>query len=156
MLNQNNQWHYNNAPLNTIPDNAVGFVYEIYNPITDKFYIGKKLFYSSKTIQKNLKKKKIKIESDWKLYNGSNQTLLNDIQNLNPTLKKTILYLCYSKSQCSYLEAYEQLNRNVILSQHYYNDWVSLKVTRKHMMKFQITNNTDYNSIENNSIENNA
>ena len=133
-------WIYNSEPLTTIPANAIGFVYEIYNPITNKFYIGKKLFYSSKTIQKNNKKKKIKIESNWKSYNGSNQSLLNDIQNLNPSLQKIILYLCYSKSQCSYLEAYEQFNRNVILSPQYYNDWISVKVTRKHMMKFQQNN----------------
>jgi hypothetical protein len=133
-----NQWIYNSLPLTEIPQNAVGFVYLIHNLQNNKKYIGKKLFHSTKTIQKNNKKKKTKIESNWKLYNGSNQNLLNDIQINNPILIKSILYLCYSKSQCSYLEALEQFKCNAILSDEYYNDWISVKITRKHMMKYQL------------------
>jgi hypothetical protein len=133
----NPNWFYNSTILTEIPLNAVGFVYLIHNTQNNKSYIGKKLFHSTKTIQKNNKKKKIKIESNWKSYNGSNQNLLNDIQNNNPILIKSILYLCYSKSQCSYLEAMEQFKCNVILSPQYYNDWISVKITRKHMMKYQ-------------------
>ena len=139
----NPSWIYNDNPITEIPLNAIGFVYLIHNTQNNKKYIGKKLFHSTKTIQKNNKKKKIKIESNWKLYNGSNQNLLNDIQINNPTLEKYILYLCYSKSQCSYLEALEQFKYNVILSDEYYNDWISVKITRKHMMKYQqIKNNS--------------
>jgi hypothetical protein len=138
MINSNQiHWIYNSTPLTEIPINAIGFVYLIHNLQNNKKYIGKKLFHSTKTIQKNNKKKKLKIESNWKSYNGSNKTLLNDIQNLSPALNKTILYLCYSKSQCSYLEALEQFKSNCILSDEYYNDWISVKITRKHMMKFQ-------------------
>lgn len=138
MTQSNPNWIYNDSPLTEIPQNAVGFVYLIHNLQNNKKYIGKKLFHSTKTIQKNNKKKKLKIESNWKSYNGSNQTLLNDIQNSSPTLNKIILYLCYSKSQCSYLEAQEQFKCNAILSPQYYNDWISVKITRKHMMKFQL------------------
>lgn len=130
-------WHYNSSPLINIPDQAIGFVYEITNNSNNKKYIGKKLFYSTKTIQKNLKKKKIKVESNWKEYNGSNKTLLIDIENSNPTLEKTILKICYSKSECSYYEAFYQFQSNCILSPNYYNDWISLKVTRKHLSKIQ-------------------
>jgi flagellar basal body-associated protein FliL len=134
-------WYYNDTALTEIPPNVngqspIGFVYLIYNPQSNKKYIGKKLFYSSKTIQKNNKKRKIKVQSDWQTYNGSNQSLLQDIQNHSPALKKEILYLCYSKSQCSYLEAKEQFQRNVILNDEYYNDWISVKVTRKHLQKY--------------------
>ena len=132
-------WIYHSKPLTEIPLNTIGFVYQIYNHQSKKFYIGKKLFHFQKTIQKNNKKKKIKIESDWKLYNGSNKNLLNDIIQHNPILTKNILYLCYSKSQCSYLELKEQIINDAILSPHYYNDWISAKITRNHMAKFQLT-----------------
>ena len=131
-------WHYNQTELQTVPDQAIGFVYLITNKSNGKKYIGKKLFYSTKTIQKNLKKKKIKVESNWKEYNGSNKSLLLDIENENPPLEKTVLKICYSKSECSYYEALEQFQSNCILSPDYYNDWISVKITRKHMLKYQI------------------
>lgn len=134
-----NKWIYNNIPLETVPDGAVGFVYLITNTISGKLYVGKKLFHSSKTIQKNKKKKRIKVESDWASYYGSNQTL-KDLVSLHEKtfFTREILHICYSKSQCSYLEIKEQLLRDAILSPEYYNDWVSCKITRKHMQKFQI------------------
>ncbi len=133
-------WIYNNSPLTEIPSNAIGFVYEITNLQNNKKYIGKKLFHSSKTIQKNNKKKKIKIESNWKIYNGSNKNLLLDIESGNPSLIKNIIQICYSKSECSYIEAQLQFQYNAILSPQYYNDWISVKITRKHMNKYQHLN----------------
>jgi hypothetical protein len=101
-------------------------------------YIGKKIFHFSKTIQKNLKKKKVKVESDWKTYNGSNEDLLNDIKLNNPELKKEIIEICYSKSSLSYLEAYHQFTLNVLIDPSYYNNWISVRVTRKHLTKYKI------------------
>lgn len=138
-MEYDNKWIYNNIPIETVPDGAVGFVYLITNTISGKMYVGKKIFFSSKTIQKNKKKKRIKVESDWKSYYGSNQTL-KDLVSLHEKkfFTREILHICYSKSQCSYLEIKEQLSRDAILSPDYYNDWVSCKITRKHMQKFQI------------------
>lgn len=138
-MEYDNKWIYNNIPIETVPDGAVGFVYLITNTISGKMYVGKKIFFSSKTIQKNKKKKRIKVESDWKSYYGSNQTL-KDLVLLQEKkfFTREILHICYSKSQCSYLEIKEQLLRDAILSPDYYNDWVSCKITRKHMQKFQI------------------
>lgn len=138
-MEYDNKWIYNNIPIEKVPDGAVGFVYLITNTISGKMYVGKKIFFSSKTIQKNKKKKRIKVESDWKSYYGSNQTL-KDLVSLHEKkfFTREILHICYSKSQCSYLEIKEQLSRDAILSPDYYNDWVSCKITRKHMQKFQI------------------
>ena len=138
-MTKNKPWFYNSAPLTEIPPKAIGFVYIIHNTQTNKFYIGKKLF-------KHKRNKKL-IESDWKSYTGSNKTLNEEIKTLNPTLVKTIIHLCYSKSECNYLEAAEQFNNNVILSDQYYNDWISVKVTKKQLMKY-IAN---LNKSENNS-----
>ena len=129
-------WLYQNVPLLSPPENAFAFVYLIYNPSTDKFYVGKKQFFMKKTVQKNLKKKKITVESDWKSYNGSNLNLIDDAKI--HLLEKTILHICYSKSHASYLELKEQMSRDAIISPRYYNDWVSAKITRKHLQKFQL------------------
>lgn len=138
-MDYKNKWIYNNQDLLIIPDTAIGFVYLITDTINDKYYIGKKLFHSSKTIQKNKKKKRIKVESDWKSYYGSNQILQNVVkENDVYSFTREILHICYSKSECSYLEAKEQFARDVILSPNYYNDWVSCKITRRHMQKFQL------------------
>ena len=131
-------WIYNNEPFTEIPEKAIGFVYLITNTQNNKKYIGKKIFHFSKTIQKNLKKKKVKVESDWQTYNGSNDDLNNDIKINNPELKKEIIEICYSKSSLSYLEAYHQFTNNVLIDSTYYNNWISVRVTRKHLTKYKI------------------
>jgi hypothetical protein len=131
-------WLYNNEPLIEIPEKAVGFVYLITNTQNNKKYIGKKQFYFSKTIQKNLKKRKVKVESDWRTYTGSNEELNEDIKNFTPILNKEIIQICYSKSELSYIEAYHQFTNNVLLKEEYYNNWISVKVTRKHLNKYKI------------------
>jgi hypothetical protein len=129
-------WIYNNEPLIEIPEKAIGFVYLITNIQNDKKYIGKKIFHFSKTIQKNLKKKKVKVESDWQTYTGSNDDLNNDIKLNNPELKKEIIEICYSKSSLSYIEAYHQFTSNCIISEEYYNNWISVRVTRRHLLSY--------------------
>jgi len=136
-----NTWYYQNNPLTEPPESAIGFVYIIHNQTLNKYYIGKKLFWSTKTIQKKLKKKKIKIQSNWKSYTGSNQSLNLDIQNQHQ-IKKNIIHICYSKSQCSYLEAQEQFIHNAIINNNYYNDWISVKITRNHLKKLYNNNLT--------------
>ena len=83
-------WIYNDAELTEIPEKAIGFVYEITNITNGKKYIGKKLFHFSKPTQKNLKKRKIKVESNWREYTGSNNELNTDIKNSNE-IKKVII-----------------------------------------------------------------
>lgn len=135
-----NPWIYNNVPLLSPPDSAVGFVYLISDTLNDKLYIGKKLFFFSKSYQLKGKKKKKQIESDWKLYYGSNKSLLNVIQNSDPSLfNRSVLHIAYSKSHASYLETKEIFANDAILSPKFYNDWVTAKITRKHMQKFQFS-----------------
>ncbi len=42
-------WLYNNQPVETLPEDCVGFVYLITNTTNDRKYIGKKLAKFSKT-----------------------------------------------------------------------------------------------------------
>ena len=114
-----------------IKDN-IGFVYKIYNVSSGKSYIGKKFFKKSKTYQKNLKKKKKLVESDWQTYTGSNDMLNEDIKNGN-MIKKEILHLCKSKGMLSYMETKEIFERDCLLKDTYYNSWVSVRVRRSHL-----------------------
>jgi hypothetical protein len=109
-------------------------VYIIENLLTGKKYIGKKLFWSARTKQVNKKKKKYKVISDWQEYYGSNEKLKTDIEtNGKENFTRTIIHLCKSKGECSYLEAKEQFNRNVIESDEYYNTWIMVRVRDSHI-----------------------
>lgn len=114
-----------------IEDN-VGFVYLITNTTNGKLYVGKKLFTKSKTYQKNKKKKRKRVSSDWMEYTGSNDMLNEDVQN-GHQIKKEILHLCKSKGWCTYWETKEILMRDSLINDKYYNQWMSCKIRRTHL-----------------------
>ena len=126
-------WLYNDIEFteDMIGDN-VGFVYIITNLTNGKQYVGKKNFTKSKTYQKNKKKKKTRVSSDWISYTGSNEQLNEDISK-GDVIKKEILYLCKSKGWMTYYETKEILVRDCLLSDKYYNYWVSCKIRRSHL-----------------------
>ena len=127
-------WIYKGNPLEEIPNEYYGFVYLITNNVDKRYYVGRKFFYSSKTRQVKGKKKKIKVESDWKDYYGSNKTLQEDVARLGPgAFHREILHLCKSKGTCNYYEASEIFKRDAILNENYYNDWMHVKVSRSHV-----------------------
>ena len=117
----------------------VGFVYLITNLTNNKEYVGKKSFTKSKTYQKNKKKKKTRVSSDWISYTGSNEQLNIDIKN-GDQIRKEIIHLCKSKGYMSYLETKEILVRDCLLNDKYYNYWVSCKIRRSHLKCFHSSN----------------
>lgn len=128
-------WIYNDKDFteNDIGENY-GFVYLITNLQTGKKYVGKKFFYSKKTKVVKGKKKRYKIESDWKTYYGSNTELQNDVKMLGQELfKREILYLCKTKGECGYLEAKEQFKKEVLETNDYYNTWIMVRVRKSHI-----------------------
>ena len=128
-------WQYNKEDFteDLIGDNY-GFVYQITNLTNGKKYIGKKLFYFSKTKQVKGKKKRYKAPSDWKTYYGSNDKLNKDVESLGADMfLREILHLCQSKGECGYLEAKEQFVRGVIESDDYYNTWIMCRVRDTHI-----------------------
>ena len=141
------EWTYNGKAFteNDI-DNNYGFVYIITNLVTGRKYIGKKLFWFSKTKQVNKKRKKIKVISDWPDYYGSNDALKKDIETHGKeNFTREILHLCKSKGECSYLEAKEQFNRNVIESDDYYNTWIMVRVRDSHIKQLIESNKSGKN-----------
>jgi hypothetical protein len=118
-----------------IGDN-VGFVYMIENLDTGRRYIGRKYFSKAGYRQVKGKRKKIRKPSDWETYYGSNETLKAEVKELGADrFERTILHLCKSKSECSYWETYEIFSRHALLSDNYYNAWVSCRIRKDHLKK---------------------
>lgn len=135
-------WSFNDELFDEtkIEDNY-GFVYEITNLETNRKYIGKKLFYFSKTKQVKGKKKRIKVSSDWQTYYGSNEELQKDVKSLGEDkFKREILHLCKSKGECSYLEAKEQFVNLVLEKDDYYNSWIMIRIRKTHIKEYNVRN----------------
>jgi hypothetical protein len=141
------EWYYLGKPIEfgegeLDPKKIYGFVYVIRNLLNGRKYIGKKFFWSKRTMVRKGKKLKSTIESDWRKYCGSNGPLLEDIKEFGAeNFEKEIIHLCASKSECAYLEAKEQFAIDAILDKDFYNDWISVKTTRRHLMKYAAKKN---------------
>lgn len=129
-------WLLNNVELTEIPEYAIGFVYCITNLTNGRKYIGKKNFYSTKRVRVKgrTNKKKVRSESDWREYFGSNSVLLSDVQTLGlDNFKREIIHICKSKASMSYFEVKEQIEREVLFSENYYNEFVGCRISAKHL-----------------------
>jgi len=113
-----------------------GFVYKITNLTNNKFYIGKKNFFSKRnkpltkkelseqTDKRKSKKKLVVTESDWKNYWGSNKELLEDVKRLGKDqFERQILMLCKTKKALTYYELHFQCKYECLISPGFtYND----------------------------------
>jgi hypothetical protein len=136
-------WTYNGEPLEQIPDKKFGFVYIITHKDSGRRYIGKKFFTKAgyKTIKG--KRKKIRVESDWKDYYGSSPALAKLIEEHGKdAFTREIIRLCDFKSECSYYEAKMQFENDVLLSDDWINDWISCRITSRHMSALKKSQNS--------------
>jgi hypothetical protein len=132
-------WLYNNSPLEIIPDDAYGYVYLITNTISGRKYIGKKLFWFRKTKVVKGKKKRLKVESDWRNYWSSSDEVKKDVDTYGvDNFIREILHICPNKGLCNYLEAREQMDRRVLESDNYYNGQIQCRVHRTHIKNLGI------------------
>jgi hypothetical protein len=138
-------WQYKNHTFNEdMIGDAYGFVYVIENTQTGRKYIGKKFFTKAGTKQVKGKRKKIRKSSDWENYYGSNKTLQEEVKNAGSShLKRTILHLCKTRSECAYWETFEIINRGALLKEEYYNDWLMVRVRKDHLKGLTSKVNTD-------------
>jgi len=137
-------WLYQNQPVDSLPEDCVGFVYIITNTTNNRRYIGKKLAKFSRTTQRTVKlkngtskKRKVrsKIDSDWRDYYGSSPELSKDVELLGKEkFTREILYYCKSKSECSYIEAREQFTQRVLESTDGYNGHIQVRVHGSHII----------------------
>ena len=132
-------WYYNNKEVTELPEDCEAFVYLITNLSNNKKYVGKKLA-KFKTTKPPLKGKKNKRrgtkESDWRTYWGSNDHLKADVVDLGEDkFTREILYFCTSRGIASYLEAKEQFDREVLLTDDYYNGIINVRVGGSKILK---------------------
>ncbi|RVO54933.1 hypothetical protein [Sinorhizobium meliloti] len=113
------------------------FVYKITDKETGKFYVGKKQLFRTRKLPplKGQKRKRTVVkESDWQTYHGSNDALKVLVEEHGPDrFNREILHLCKSKGEASFMEAYEQFAHDVLRRDDCFNDWIIVKVHRKHL-----------------------
>lgn len=132
-------WIYNKKPVTELPKDCEAFVYLITNKKNGMKYVGKKLA-KFKTTKPPLKGKKNKRrgtkESDWREYWGSSDHLKADVEALGEdNFIREILYFCPSRGVASYLEAKEQFDRKVLLTDEYYNGIINVRVGGSKILK---------------------
>ena len=132
-------WYYENEPYESTPEEYQGFVYLITELDTGKKYIVKKNFWRPKVLPKNSKRSRrvrTRTESDWKRYYGSSEQLQHLVESRgSERFRRDILHLCKTKGEMSYYEAKLQFERDVLLSDEYYNEFIGCKIHSKHLKK---------------------
>ncbi len=132
-------WYYNNEQFDTTPEDYQGFVYLITNLVNYKKYIGKKNFWKPKILPVNKTRKKrvrTRTESDWREYYGSSQEVILLVgQTGKDNFQREILKLCKTKGEMSYYEAKYQFEKDVLLNDEYYNEFIGCKIHSKHLKK---------------------
>ena len=119
----------------------VGFVYVITDLTNQKKYVGKKTLVSKRKLPplkgKTRRRTKI-VESDWQKYYGSSEQVNQLVEeNGTESFKREILHLCKSKGEMSYLELKEQMEREVLLNDEYYNGIIQVKIHRSHVQSLK-------------------
>ncbi len=127
-------WIHEGQVVEEIPEKSYGFVYIITQRSTGKRYIGRKFFTKAgyKTVNKN--RKKIRLESDWKDYWGSSPALSRVIEEFGKEdFSREMVRICYNRSECSYYESKLIFEHDAILSEKFFNDWISCKISSVHV-----------------------
>lgn len=133
-------WYYKNEVYEPTEEELkewVGFVYVITDKSNDKMYVGKKTFWSKKTLpplKGKTRKRRSVVESDWQKYYGSSDLVKELlVEHGEKNFHREILYFCKSKGEMGYLEAKEQFDRNVLLDDRYYNGIINCRIHRNHV-----------------------
>lgn len=121
-------WYYKGVVVNSmndVPEGAIGMIYKIIRLDTNRYYIGKKQFTSTRKTKITQKEKtetgtrkkfkQVVKESDWQNYNSSCKELQQEIKELGEHLfKKEILLYCFNKRDLTYEEVRYQFLLEVL------------------------------------------
>ncbi len=150
---ENVPWYWNGKPVKPedIPEESVGFIYEIEHEIPDGqggskilIYIGKKLLQSSRKkritkreIKATGTRKRVRIEkkdSGWNDYWGSSKVLIEARNSGQGEWFRTIVEWCHSKKHMSYCEHKWQFHMKV-LERDSYNENIGSHWYRRDLIK---------------------
>lgn len=146
-------WYYKGNKVTSeqlLDFGCIGFVYLITDLLNNKKYVGKKLFITTKKmppLKGKVKKRSKIVETDWLDYYGSSDEVkLLVEQHGEIRFKREIIHLCRTKGEMSYLEAKEQFDREVLLNDQYYNEFISVKIHCKHVSGLKNDSNRERNA----------
>lgn len=112
-------WLYKNKEFT--PDmigDYYGFVYVITNTTNNKKYIGRKYFWSKRTLPPlagKTRRRHVKMESNWKDYWSSSKILKEEIdKHGKENFTREIISLHHDKRETNYAELAEQVINNVL------------------------------------------
>jgi len=129
-------WYYKGKEFNPKSlDKWFGFVYCITCP-DGKKYIGRKYFWSFK--KPKGKKRRKKVESDWRKYYGSHKELKEKVKRARDkaSYHREILRLCASKAETNYYEIFYQFKLEVLHSDEYLNDNINGKWLKRNVIRY--------------------
>lgn len=131
-------WYYRGEQFTSeMIGDYVGFVYLIVDKTNNRKYIGKKLFKSKRKLpplKGKTRKRTVVKESDWQDYFGSSEEVKSLVEQLGrDNFHREILHLCRSKGEMSYLELKEQVDREVLLRDDYYNNIIQVRIHGSHV-----------------------
>ena len=132
------KWYYDGVEFTSeMIEDYIGYVYCITDLTNNKKYIGKKLFRSTRRLaplKGKTRKRTVIKESDWQDYFGSSEEVKLLVSELgSDNFKREILHLCNTKGELSYMELKEQMLREVLLNDDYYNGIIQVKIHRSHV-----------------------
>jgi hypothetical protein len=132
------KWYYDGVEFTSeMIEDYIGYVYCITDLKNNKKYIGKKLFRSTRRLaplKGKTRKRTVIKESDWQDYFGSSEEVKLLVSELgSDNFKREILHLCNTKGELSYMELKEQMLREVLLNDDYYNGIIQVKIHRSHV-----------------------
>lgn len=135
-------WQYSEELTPELIKDYEGFVYMITNLLTNKKYVGKKTFWSKR--KNKITGRRKTTDSDWRRYWSSSEELKADVKEHGEhNFSRAILQLGRSKSELNYLEAKYQFAWDVLVRDDFYNDWIMVKVTKKHLQKYKLALDND-------------
>lgn len=125
-MSYDNPWIYNGVVFDSDDIGEYsGFIYLLTNIDTGMKYIGKKNFYSLRTLpplKGKTRKRKVTKESDWKKYYSSSDIIKDIVKNNGgDVFKREILSLHLNKSETNYAELVWQIKLDILSDESYYN-----------------------------------
>jgi tRNA/tmRNA/rRNA uracil-C5-methylase (TrmA/RlmC/RlmD family) len=137
-----NPWIYKGKIFTSddINPKAYGFIYMIREKSSGRIYIGQKHIWTNKVKTINKKKKKVKVESDWKQYYSSSAYINEKFQeNGSADFERYILVICISSGQMNYVELKLQIDLRMLEQpEKYINGFVGGKIHASHIKFDQI------------------